>query len=593
MKEFALSIEVNPDHPIGQALASVIRREPKSELVGSLVNPFVNFGDSEDAGWRGEFWGKWALGVIESLPFSPPAKTKDLLRKSVRQIIETQQPDGYIGTYSNEHRWSGFDLWNTKYTMWALAAYGYTFQDGPAAHAASRLLEKVKALALSPSSKGVLGHSIEQLAGAGVASMLDPLHFMFTKLKLSSARDVAEVILAELAGEAPTTAALGGFFDDYWDEKPPISWPGAKAYELMATIEGVLKWASLLGNKGLVEKMLQRVRRIIDEEIFITGSGSSFELFSSARQREGSVILQPQETCVTVYWMRLCETAGNISDDPLFYSHLSRSIHNALLAAVDDDGSWWSYFCPLIGQSSPSHRQFDEISTSCCVSNGPRGLFSLARWAITFDQGELRLNVPIPGRYSFSPAEELPSEFLEVEVTQDASNPHLVHVRSTPERFIQSQIPRPGDDATHRVDETAGVLSVSPYSKNITLVSHPYRSDIWAMELGPYVFCLDSGSLPEEPHYLWRLDSMTFQSDGSLHTGRINVDFENRPSHYFNFTKRNLTFKPYHLLARESRRKQSNTCYRVWLEDPLVVTTFDACGEVPSTPKSITQLAKQ
>lgn len=592
MKEFPTSVKVDPEHPIGQAITSVLHADLSNEFIESLIGPFRCSGDSDDAGWRGEFWGKWALSVIESMPFSPPERTLELLSMSVREVVTTQQVDGYIGTYGSQRRWSGFDLWNTKYTMWALAAYGKTFRDDSAVNAASRLLELVKGLAHSTTSTGFIGHSIAQLEGAGVASMLDPLHYMYTELGLSSARDVAETILAELEGKAPTKVALGGFLVEHWDEKPPVSWPGGKAYELMATLEGVLKWASLLGNDALVDRMLKRVRLIIDEEVFITGSGSSFELFSSGRRREASPILQPQETCVTVHWMRLCETAGLISGEPLFYDQLSRSVHNALLAAVDEDGKWWSYFCPLAGRSAPSHRQFGEIPASCCVSNGPRGLFSLARWAVLLDREQLNVNLPIPGRYSFERlAEDTPSH-LEVEISRVPDDPNMVHIISQPQTTLNvpAQISKKGEIPS--IDGACEGLTQALHPQGINILGHPHRTDVWAMEVGPFVFALDGRSLPPSPHYLWTRNSLVLQSAGPLDTWQVTADFENRPSHYFNFSKVSAVFRPYYVLARASR-KDVDARYRVWIENPLVVSTFDALGEILLASQSVDQLSAQ
>lgn len=54
---------------------------------------------------------------------------------------------------------------------------------------------------------------------------------------------------------------------------------------------------------------------------------------------------------------------------------LALCFHNLpLMGAMIDDGEWWAYFSPLIGERMPSPMQVPVCESSCCVANGPRGL---------------------------------------------------------------------------------------------------------------------------------------------------------------------------------------------------------------------------
>jgi uncharacterized protein len=44
---------------------------------------------------------------------------------------------------------------------------------------------------------------------------------------------------------------------------------------------------------------------------------------------------------------------------------MERTLHNALLGALQPDGHWWAYFLELEGDAAPSICQYPEIKTSC------------------------------------------------------------------------------------------------------------------------------------------------------------------------------------------------------------------------------------
>ena len=61
------------------------------------------------------------------------------------------------------------------------------------------------------------------------------------------------------------------------------------------------------------------------------------------------------------------------------------------------DGAWWAYFSPLAGQRVPSHYQHEDVQMSCCVANGPRGLFLTPRWAVMGCKAGIVVNLYSPG----------------------------------------------------------------------------------------------------------------------------------------------------------------------------------------------------
>jgi len=69
---------------------------------------------------------------------------------------------------------------------------------------------------------------------------------------------------------------------------------------------------------------------------------------------------------------------------------MERTLHNALLGALQPDGHLWAYFLELEGDAAPSICQYPEIKTNCCVMSGYRGLAMTSGRAVEQDAGGLR-----------------------------------------------------------------------------------------------------------------------------------------------------------------------------------------------------------
>lgn len=63
-----------------------------------LVDPFRK--QNETRGWQTEFWGKWMLGAVPMACYANDEAMKTKIAASVKSLIATQSPDGYIGNYT-------------------------------------------------------------------------------------------------------------------------------------------------------------------------------------------------------------------------------------------------------------------------------------------------------------------------------------------------------------------------------------------------------------------------------------------------------------------------------------------------------------
>lgn len=78
--------------------------------------------------WVGEHVGKWLHAATLAWVYTRDAKLKDKLDRVASQLMDSQLPDGYLGTYTEDKRWSkernyDWDVWVHKYDIIGLLTY--------------------------------------------------------------------------------------------------------------------------------------------------------------------------------------------------------------------------------------------------------------------------------------------------------------------------------------------------------------------------------------------------------------------------------------------------------------------------------------
>ncbi len=73
--------------------------------------------------WIGEHAAKFIDAGTNVAAYSADQKLKEKVDSAVRDLIATQLPDGYLGTYSEADRWTNWDVWAHKYNLIALLNY--------------------------------------------------------------------------------------------------------------------------------------------------------------------------------------------------------------------------------------------------------------------------------------------------------------------------------------------------------------------------------------------------------------------------------------------------------------------------------------
>jgi len=563
--------------------------------VASLVAPFSDKRDSRDGGFRGEFLGKWLLAMIDAARHDTGELLAERLSQAIADLVGTQEPDGYVGTYAPSVRGRAFDVWNQKYTLWALAEFA-EFRHDRCVLDASRRMAKELGARLERDGKNVADMGPNVLAGVNSSSILHPLVLLSRVSKDATFVAYAREIVDSWHMPAHPGRESVRLVDDLTHGVSPANWTSAKAYELMSCVEGLIELARAQQDAELASLALRGIELIARDEITVIGSGSSQELWYQCGRRQTASLAQPHETCVTAYWMRLCLQALHLTDDPRYAEALEISLHNALLGAMSPDGRWWSYFLPLSGYREPSVTQFTDIHTSCCVLNGYRALMAAANWLVESRRDEVTINSFAAGDYS---CDLLSGATVDLHVVTTYPASGHVEIIVEPDRGgrefeVRIRIPSWSTDPKIQIDDESAISPISgqwarlgrrwgvktrvivDLDQSPRLLRAPGDWSSVAVMRGPLVLVASTRERQTTEQLLWLRDPSAWPADALVLEGRddtsrvaIAASFQHRTSHYFSWEDHTLQMIDF---ASAAAGSNDGSRYQTWFAQPF----FDA-----------------
>ena len=108
---------------IDNAVRLVERRQlMNAELWAKIVRVFAESPrlDSQNGGWRGEYWGKMMRGGCLTFAYTQNKKLYEVLTGAVVGLLDTADANGRISSYEREKEFFGWDMWCRKYVMLGL-----------------------------------------------------------------------------------------------------------------------------------------------------------------------------------------------------------------------------------------------------------------------------------------------------------------------------------------------------------------------------------------------------------------------------------------------------------------------------------------
>jgi DUF1680 family protein len=281
------------------------------------------------------------------------------------ELIKTQEPDGYLGTYAPEKRFglyrgADWDVWSHKYCLIGLLTY-YQYTGNEAALNACRKAADLLLRTFGPGHKSILSAGTQ--AGMAATSVLEPMVLLYRCTGDERYLEFARYIVR--SWDEPNGPAI---IRSLLDGKRVDKTANGKAYEMLSNLVGLCELARATRERQWLEPVLNAWQDIVAKRLYLTGSASAKEVFQADYVLPNQTGAHICETCVTVTWMQLNLQLLQLTGEAKFANELEKSMYNHLAAAQNPGGNDWCYYTPLEGV-----KPYDAVIT-CCHSSGPRGM---------------------------------------------------------------------------------------------------------------------------------------------------------------------------------------------------------------------------
>ncbi len=378
---------------VGEKTDLIIEHRVKAQDYDYLVEPFRH--KTETRMWQSEFWGKWMLGAVASWEYTHDPELMEMMDQAVINLLETQLPDGYIGNYPPEYQLTNWDIWGRKYSMLGLLRY-HDISGNKKALKAARKLADYTMTQLGPGKTNII--ETGNYHGMASSSILEPVILLYNKTQKEKYLEFAKYIVQQW--ETPDGPQLINKAIEEVDVASRFPHPerwfspenGQKAYEMMSCYDGLLELYRVTGEPDYLKAVEMTVENILEEEINIAGSGTSFECWYHGKGKQTLPTFHIMETCVMTTWLKLNLSLLRLTGKSGYADNIELTYYNALLASTKHDGSEIAMYSPLLGHRGPGEKQCN-MDINCCSANGPRGYSMMPRFAMMTDPDGIYLNL--------------------------------------------------------------------------------------------------------------------------------------------------------------------------------------------------------
>jgi uncharacterized protein len=322
--------------------------------------------------WIGEHVGKWLHAATLAWSYTGDPELRAKLDRVVRELIATQEPDGYLGTYTADQRFGLFpgadwDVWVHKYNLVGLLTYHQHTGDVDALNACIRI-GNLLIRTFGPDKKSIISAGTH--VGMAATSVLEPVVLLHRATGDPRYLEFARYLVAaydEPNGPKIIAALLR--------EKSVAATANAKGYEMLSNLVGLCELARATGEREWLAPVFIAWDDIVARRLYLTGSATQGEHFHGDFELPNHPSANIGETCVTTTWIQLNSQLLRLTGEARFADALESTFFNHLAAAQRPDGTQWCYFTALEGTKPYGP------GINCCVSSGPRGMALLPQHA--------------------------------------------------------------------------------------------------------------------------------------------------------------------------------------------------------------------
>ena len=311
--------------------------------------------------WIGEHAGKYLDAAANTWRFTHDPRLREQMDRIALALIACQKEDGYLGTYTDDKRWTSWDVWVHKYDLIGLLAW-YRVSGDERALNSSRKVGELLIATFENGSHDIIKSS--EHVGMAATSVLEPFCQLYRYTGDARYLQFARFIV-EKAWEQPNGPKI---VSSLLSTGSVFKTANAKAYEMMSDLVGLLELYRLTGEERYLKAARAAQSDIVLHRLYLTGTTSAHEHFLDDFDLPGEQKDNVGEGCATVTWLQLNWQLLRLTGEAKYAQELERTVFNQLLAAQDPATGNICYFTPLNGKKEP------RTDINCCRSSEPRGI---------------------------------------------------------------------------------------------------------------------------------------------------------------------------------------------------------------------------
>ena len=319
--------------------------------------------------WIGEHAGKFLHAAANTYEYSRDERLKALMDRIARALVAAQLPDGYLGTYTDDKRWTSWDVWVHKYDLIGLLSYYKITGWEPALDASRKIGDLLgRTFGDTPGQRDIIQSSTH--IGMAAMSVLEPMVELYRYTGEKRYLDFCRYITR--AYDQPNGPKI---VSSLLETHSVYKTANAKAYEMMSNLVGLVELYRATGDEQFLKPALIAWDDIRAKRLYITGTTSSHEHFKDDFVLPGFEAAAVGEGCATVTWLQLGWELLRVTGEAKYAEELERTVYNQLLGAQDPHNGNICYFTALTGKKPYGP------GVNCCVSSEPRGISMIPQLA--------------------------------------------------------------------------------------------------------------------------------------------------------------------------------------------------------------------
>jgi uncharacterized protein len=460
----------------------------------ALVDGFLHRPGSHP--WIGEHAGKFLHAAALTYQYTHDERLKTLMDRIALTLISAQMDDGYLGTYTDDKRWTSWDVWSHKYDLIGLLAWYDVTHDERALACCKKIGDLLcNTFGDAPGKRDLSDAGTH--VGMASTSVLEPMCYLYRHTGDKKYLDFCLYITRNIEKHSKVISSLtaGKRVDEVAD---------AKAYEMLSNLVGLVELYRLTGDEQYLTPVKNGWEDIVKNHLYLSGTTSAFEHFRPPGVLPAGAPDNVGEGCVTVTWEQLNLSLLRLTGEAKYADQLERTVYNALLAAQSSESGDICYFTPLVGTKPYTH----EIC--CCLSSEPRGIALIPEVAAGVMKNAIAINLYAAGSATFT-LNASDGKPLTVQVKTDTDFPRSDKIKFTfsASRNVPFEIllrhPRWTDQLANSyerrtIDPTRSTelaMAINPLVRVIP-GGQSYPTCV-AIERGPELLAIDPASNPQLP----------------------------------------------------------------------------------------------